>query len=389
MSGLEIRGDVTRSGELAGSGGSPRGLCAHPQSESRAHYHLLVLSLPPEYSPNSAPNAPYPRGTRAARYPDAIVQPFQFPSLQHFLERMERACAHAIDVEGLSPKTVSGYRSATRQFVAYLRVAATETAFLGGQLTMQLRILEDWIAWLRQRGANHTTVNHYWRALHAQLARIARADGIVDPTVHVPTPRPGKPAPRFLTRAALEDVFAFARNYDWGSEFARSRNVALIAVMALGGLRLGEVLRLTMSDVNVTEERITVRRGKGRHGGKDRAVYMAPALRVAFGSYLAERRRRYAASPRVFLSTQADEGIGDVTVRRVFNVVRLKTGIKIAPHMLRHTCATLMRQAGIPDRLAMEELGHASLTVLQRYSHVENGELQQGMKRLTIDADLA
>ena len=333
--------------------------------------------------------APYARSSRAYYYPAGALQPFQFPSLQHLIERIERACLHAAQVEGLSPKTIRGYRSATRQFIAYLRATATESGFLIGQLPVQARILEDWIAWLRTRGANHTTVNHYWRALHAQLTRIARTDGVVDPTAHVPTPRPGKPMPRFLTRAALEDVFQFVRNYEWASDFARARNVALIAVMALAGLRLGEVLRLEMADVNLGEERISIRRGKGRNGGKDRMAYMAPDLHVALGAYLAERRKRHAACSRVFLSTQADEGIGDVTLRRLFKFIRRQTGIKIAPHMLRHTCATLMRQAGIPDRLAMEELGHASLAMLQRYSHVENGELQQVMKRLTIDADLA
>ena len=346
-----------------------------------------MTELLPEQRPQAA-TSPYPRPSRALYYPAGALQPFQFPSLQHFIERVERACLRAAHVEGLSPKTISGYRSATRQFIAYLRATSSESAFLGGQLPTQARILEDWIAWLRTRGANHTTINHYWRALHAQLTRIARADGVVDPTAQVPTPRPGKPMPRFLPRSALEAVFQFVRNYEWDSDFARARNVALIAVMALAGLRLGEVLRLDMADLHLSEERISIRRGKGRHGGKDRTAYMAPDLQVALSAYLVERRKRHAACPRVFLSTQADEGIGDVTIRRLCKFVYRQTDIKIAPHMLRHTCATLMRQSGIPDRLAMEELGHSSLAMLQRYSHVENGELQQVMKRLTLDADL-
>lgn len=347
-----------------------------------------MSDLVPEREPHGAP-APYFQRSRALYYPAGALQPFQLPSLQHFIERVERACVHAAQVEGLSHKTISGYRSATRQFIAYLRATSTESAFLGGQLPMQARILEDWIGWLRNRGANHTTVNHYWRAFHAQITRVARADGMVDPTAHVPTPRPGKPMPRFLTRSALEEIFHFVRHYDWGSDFTRTRNVALIAVMGLAGLRLGEVLRLELGDINLSDERISIRRGKGRHGGKDRTVYMAPDLAAALGAYLVERRKRQAVSVRVFVSTRADEGIGDVTIRRLFKFVWRRTGIKFAPHMLRHTCATLMRQSGIPDRLAMEELGHSSLAMLQRYSHVENGELQQVMKRLTIDADLA
>jgi len=331
----------------------------------------------------------YSRRARSLYYPAGSLQPLQFHSLQHFSERLDESRQHAHRVEGLSPKTICGYRSATRQFLLYLRETNTETGFLSGQLGAQTRILEDWIAWLRSRGANHTTVNHYWRSLHAVLTRVARTDGVVDPTAHVATPRPGRPMPRFLTRTALEEVFHFLRNFEWASDFERARNVALVAVMALAGLRLGEVLRLDMADVNLAEERIRILRGKGRYGGKDRTVYLAPALQSALAAYLVERRKRHAATARVFLSTQQDEGIGDVTLRRLFKIVKAKTGIKVAPHMLRHTCATLMRQSGITDRLAMEQLGHSSLAILQRYSHVENGELQHEMRRLTLGITLA
>jgi hypothetical protein len=63
------------------------------------------------------------------------------------------------------------------------------------------------------------------------------------------------------------------------------------------------------------------------------------------------------------------------------------TGIHVAAHMLRHTCATLMRQAGIADRLSMDQLGHSRLEVLQRYSHVVAGERQQALAHFNINVD--
>jgi site-specific recombinase XerD len=53
--------------------------------------------------------------------------------------------------------------------------------------------------------------------------------------------------------------------------------------------------------------------------------------------------------------------------------------------MLRHTYATILRQAGVPDRLSMDLLGHASLSMLQRYSHVESGEHRAAVERLVLD----
>jgi site-specific recombinase XerD len=316
--------------------------------------------------------------------------PFQFPSLVMFDRRFEETTQRARDVEGLSPKTAAAYRSAYRQFRAYLVEARAENDFLAGQLAVQRRVLEGWIAWLRQRGANHTTVNTYWRSLHAPIARIAREEHMIDPTRYVETPRPGRSMPKFLERPELEEVFRFVRNYQWrGGAFERHRNVALIAVMALGGCRRGEVLNMAVADVDCSAGTIRINKGKGQRGGKPRMVYMSPALVAAMASYLDVRAERKLATPNVFVATIGDRAIGEVTIRRLCRFIKEMTGIHVASHMLRHTCATLMRQAGIPDRLSMDQLGHSRLEVLQRYSHVANGELQKAVSRFGVDMDIA
>jgi integrase len=315
-----------------------------------------------------------------------VARPFQFPSLEHLDERVATTIARAHDIEGLAGKTVAAYRAAYRQFGRFLRETQRERAFLDGQATEQIRVLEGWIAWLRGRGANHTTVNTYWRALHAPFARMARDDGSVSPTRFVPTPRPGTPLPRFLTPDALAAVFRFARNYQWpGGVFERTRTLAILATMALGGCRLGEVLRLQVADVDCDAATLRITRGKGRRGGKDRIVYMPPALTAALTTYLACRAARDLATDRLFASVQGDGPIAEVTIRRLCRILTARTGVKVAPHLLRHTCATLLRQHGVADRLAMEQLGHSSLAVLQRYSHVASGERHAAIVRLAFD----
>lgn len=314
------------------------------------------------------------------------VLPFQFPSLQHFDERMVAVTKRALAVEGLSQKSVSAFRSAHRQFRAYLLETHAEKAFLDGQLPVQRRVLEGWIAWLRGRGVNHTTVNTYWRALHASVVRIARQEGMLDPTRFVETPKPGKSLPKFLSRSALEAVFRFVRNFQWrGGEFERHRNIALIAVMALGGCRLGEVLRMEVDDVDCGSKTIRIKRGKGPRGGKPRVICMPDPLTAAMAMYLTERAQRGHATPNVFVAIAGDQQLAEITIRRLCAFITRRTEIKVAPHLLRHTCATLMRQAGIADRLSMEQLGHSRLDVLQRYSHVVPGERQQALAHFTFD----
>jgi integrase len=315
-----------------------------------------------------------------------MARPFQWPSLEHLDERLAATVTRSRDVEGLSAKTTAAYSAAYRQFRCFLREAHHERAFLDGNANEQIRVLEGWIAWLRGRGAGHTTINTYWRALHASFARIARQEGSLSPTLFVPTPRPGTPLPRFLTKASLATVFRFVRNYQWpGGTFERTRNVALIATMALGGCRLGEVLRLQVEDVDCLAETLRVKRGKGRRGGKGRIVYLAPALRVALEQYLSSRMARDLATDRLFVSVQGDRPIAEITIRRLCRIITERSGVKVAPHLLRHTCATLLRQGGVPDRLSMEQLGHSSLAVLQRYSHVASGERHAAISQLAFD----
>lgn len=352
----------------------------------------------PAHNGSDAPRAPQPvspelllllqqvvGGLTGGNGPAGVL-PFQFPSIQHFDECMAAVTQRALAVEGLSQKSVSAYRAAHRQFRAYLLETKTERSFLDGQLPVQRRVLEGWIGWLRGRGVNHTTVNTYWRALHAPIARLARQQGMLDPTRFVETPKPGKSLPKFLSRPALEDVFRFVRNYQWrGGKFERLRNVALIAVMALGGCRLGEVLRMEVDEVDCGARTIRIKRGKGPRGGKPRVICMPGSLAAAVTMYLAEREQRGLVTPNVFVATAGDQPIAEITIRRLCAFITRMTKIKVAPHLLRHTCATLMRQAGIADRLSMDQLGHARLDVLQRYSHVVPGERQQALAHFTFD----
>lgn len=327
--------------------------------------------------------------SRNARHLDFVVpvaQPFTFPSLSSFEEAFEEALVASAAAEGLSLPTVAGVRYSLRRLTDFIRGRRLERAFLSGQLPEQARALEVWLGSLRAGGANHTTVNYYWRMLHAGLKRLGARTGMAEPTQFLPVPRPGRPLPRFLSRTDLEAVLRAAANYQWPrGPFERHRSVAIIAMMGLGGLRRGEVLRLEVRDIDLTQGAVTVRHGKGRSGGKDRVVFMPPGLRTALSSYLDVRAARPGSTGRLFISTRGTRPIGVTTIRRLCRTLQEVSGVAVAPHMLRHTCATLLRQAGIPDRLAMEQLGHASLGVLQRYSHVTDEERRQIVGRLDID----
>lgn len=315
----------------------------------------------------------------------ARAKPMWFPSREHFGERTAALITFTSGVLGQSGKTRSWLQCALGSLGEYLSRAKAWDAFLRGTLETQVVCLNGWVADLRDRGLSHTTVHTYWRAVASALNRIADQDGTVSPARFATRPEPGLRRPRALPQDTVEKLFRFVRNQQWNSPFERSRNVALLGVMALAGLRRGEVLRLEVGDVELANRTLRIQRGKGRGGGRDRTAYMTPQLASFMVGYLAERRRVGRTHPEVFSSTAGDRGIGEVTIRRLFHHIRAGTGVHVTPHMLRHSYATMVRQAGVSDRVAMELLGHRSLAVLQRYSAVFDGECAADAGRLTLD----
>lgn len=318
----------------------------------------------------------------------ARAKPMWFPSREHFIERRAKLIGFTTGVLGQSGKTRSWLQCALGSLEAYLTRDKAWDRFLRGDLETQVRCLNDWVADLRVHGLSHTTVHTYWRAVASALNRIADQDGTVSPARFAARPEPGLRRPRALPRATVEELFRFVRNQQWGSPLERTRNVALVGVMALAGLRRGEVLRLEVGDVQLSAMTLRIRCGKGRGGGRDRTAYMTPQLVTLLSEYLSERRRAGRMQPEVFTSLDGDRRIGEVTIRRLFARIRAGTGIYVTPHMLRHSYATMLRQAGVSDRVAMELLGHRSLAVLQRYSAIFDGECAAEAGRLTLAVPL-
>jgi len=131
-----------------------------------------------------------------------------------------------------------------------------------------------------------------------------------------------------------------------------------------------------------------VRRGKGRYGGKDRTAYMPPQLQDVLLAYARERDRMRRTHPEFITSARADVPIRATGVKRLFETLSRAMTMRVSPHMLRHTYATLLRASGVPDRVAMDLMGHASLTMLKRYSHVFEEEYAVECRRLRLDVDL-
>jgi integrase/recombinase XerC len=180
--------------------------------------------------------------------------------------------------------------------------------------------------------------------------------------------------PAFLWEA---EMARFSELPDTAGILWPQRDKALILVMYSGGLRISELVSLTLSCL---EGDLSAARVIGK-GGKERYVFFSDQARAALSSYLAERRGRIkAAAPtdKLFINRKGGP-ISVPGVRWIIGKYAERSGLQknVHPHALRHSFATHLVNSGCDVRVVQELLGHASLSTTQRYTHVHIEGLKQ------------
>jgi site-specific recombinase XerD len=209
-----------------------------------------------------------------------------------------------------------------------------------------------------------------------------RASGQIenDPFFGVTGPRAPKRLPRYL----LPDEIVRLVHAADGPEAADLRDRALLELLYAAGLRVSEVTGLDLADLNLRDRVVRVR-GKGN---KERiGVFGEPAAR-ALGAYLEEARPDLlAAAPRgasnsaLFLNRFGGR-LSDRSVQTIVRKYATKAGLRseVHPHLLRHSFATHLLDAGADLRVVQELLGHESPNTTQVYLHVTESRKRQSME---------
>lgn len=332
----------------------------------------------PQLHSTRAPAQARPAGAPAR--PQAVSDlplPIGDGSPRAFDLRFDDFCDYAETARGLSGATIRAYRDAFRNFRKFLLQS-------GSPLSLAVFAIDEWVRWNRRRGLGVVSTNSYWRALRAFFTDLDRRDGIPSPFVGVrPPPLPSR-LPKALEPAACRRVLAAAEGLDWPSTFARARAVAIVSTFLYAGLRRGELLHLTNSDVNLRDGLILVRDGKGRGGGKDRVVYLPPQLASALQIYVRERDRRRIDSAG-FFCTHTGTPISLSTLRRIHTRIQRAAGLKTSIHSYRHSYVSGLLRSGIGVHVARELAGHSSLSTTLGYLRVFDGDKRREVRKLSFD----
>jgi site-specific recombinase XerD len=259
-----------------------------------------------------------------------------------------------------SPRTVDAYRRDLGALARYLEKRVADAS---------VDDLERYTAQLRAGGFSNATIARRTAAAraffrHQQL--LGKRDD--NPAADVALPRRGRRLPKTLSPGEAERLIEAAA----GTTPRSLRDRALVELLYGGGLRVSEAVGLERTALDLDDRLVRVV-GKG---DKERIVPVGRQAADAMRRYLArgrpylDRRRR----PEVFLNAKG----GPLTRAGAFLILRRlaeKAGLdpeRVHPHLLRHSFATHLLEAGADLRSVQEMLGHADLSTTELYTHVSD-----------------
>lgn len=266
--------------------------------------------------------------------------------------------------------TLKNYRQALR---------ALRTGFKAFRSWPELSV-DDFRAWLfllMKRELGRATIRLHFAALRSFFKYLTRRAGLVsNPLLEVQLPKSQRPLPVVLTLGQIDELLALPLTLkpegpQRSAKWAPQRDAAILELFYSTGLRLHELVKLDVKDINHLDESLRVT-GKGR---KDRICPVGgPALRAI-------QKYRSAANVHtgpLFLSKGKDR----ITMRAVSDILQKylrhsSIGFKVSPHKLRHSFATHLLNNGADLRSVQELLGHANLSTTQIYTHVSTTRMKE------------
>lgn len=157
---------------------------------------------------------------------------------------------------------------------------------------------------------------------------------------------------------------------------------AVAMVMYGAGLRISEACALQVGDIDADRKLILVRHGKGN---RERQVILGDRLLAGLRGYWAATR---PPLPHLFPGDDPREPIDSVRVRRAVTAAVAVCGFKkrVTPHVLRHSFATHLLEAGTDIRVIQVLLGHRSIRTTMLYTQVTHAHLAKTKSPLDLPA---
>jgi integrase/recombinase XerD len=266
---------------------------------------------------------------------------------------------------GAALNTIASY---TRDLDDFTEYAAGQGQ---GSAETDASTCQGYMASLHKRGLSARTAARRLSALR-QFHLFLLKEGVRtdDPTSQLDTPRLPSPLPKFLTESEVDALLAAATRKP-GRPGALGR--AALELLYATGMRVSELLSLPRSSLGAKAE-VMIIKGKG---GKERMVPLSSAAKEAAAALLALTE---AASRWLFPGRDPKQPLTRQAFFLLLKQIALEAGldpVRVSPHVLRHSFASHMLARGADLRSLQMLLGHADISTVQIYTHIQAERLRK------------
>jgi len=317
--------------------------------------------------------------TPSASTPDISAKQFP-PLVQQFLDylHLERH---------FSDYTVKSYGADLIQFGQFLggQIGRASVATIGAApspeeidpklLKCEPLTIREFLAYLYGQNYTKSTTARKLATLRSFYKFLIRRGLVsVNPLSTIRTPKQEKRLPKCLDLEQIQKLLDAPGDAD----VLAARDKAMLEVLYSSGIRVSELVELTMGDLDLQEGVLRVT-GKGR---KDRLTPIGSQAINAIHRYFqlrsAEPKMSDPANMQVFLNKHG-HSLSTRSVRRKLDKYLAAVGLDpgISPHTLRHSFATHLLNNGADLRSVQELLGHQSLSTTQIYTHLTTNRMKQ------------
>ena len=268
-----------------------------------------------------------------------------------------------------SPYTVRNYTTDLLDFFQFIKDKGIDSL-----REVDRNVLRNYLLHLMEQGVVKASIARKLSAIRSFYRYLLREEVIPsNPVATTASPKLDRRLPSFLTTDEITRLLeAPDSNKPQGQ-----RDRALMELLYASGLRVSELAKLNLEQINLDTREIRVW-GKG---SKERMVLMGEPAAKALTTYLDQGRSELSGkkTTRAVFLNRYGERLTERSVQKILEEYAGIAGIgkRVHPHMLRHTFATHLLDGGADLRVVQELLGHASLSSTQVYTHVSKSQAKK------------
>ncbi len=273
-----------------------------------------------------------------------------------------------------SPLTIQNYARDINQFLRFLDEHSIALS------TLHYSQLRHFLGVLKEHRYARSTIARKLSAVRVFLRFLKRENVVLDSTWEIiSTPKKERKLPKFLY---LDEVLDLLESPSGASPLSY-RDRAILELFYATGIRVSELADLHLRSIKWEEGSLLVW-GKGR---RERIVPVGRYALQAAALYLEKGRpalaRKAVEETEALFLNKLGGRLSDRSIRRLVRKYGLKVsaGYGLSPHVLRHSFASHLLNAGADLRTVQELLGHVNISTTQLYTHITREELKRTYSR--------